>query len=346
MRSILRGFVLPMLAAAALFAWTSPAASRTLVPVEEYRASSLLVLEARYDDAEIVFDRFIQEHPNEPSGYLLKAAVIGYEITDYEDMTQEKEYLSLLDTGERLASAQCAVDINDMRARYYLFTAKALRGVSSAPRGSFFDRLVQGREGGKGFVTLIEDAPDLYDAYLGAGSYRFWKSNAIGPIRKLPFIGDDRELGISEVKTAIERGELTGPLANVVLLEMLLAYNPLEAAVLGERLMKRYPECRLFAWQLGESYKKLRRFEEARVVFDALAERYRHDSRDDGSGMVRCWWKMAVLSRDMGNKASCSEYCLRILDLAAPEKKSLITRQKNRIEGSKRYLKEIVDGGE
>ena len=76
------------------------------------------------------------------------------------------------------------------------------------------------------------------------------------------------------------------------------------------------PDCRLFAWQVGEAYKKLERWEDAVRVFTALAAVYEDDPRDDGSGPLRCWWKLAVLAKSVGKPDDCAYYCGKVLALA------------------------------
>lgn len=299
-----------------------------------YRESSRYVLEARYDEAERLLDRFIADHPDEPAGYLFKAAVLQYVCTDYEDESRGEEYEALLARTEELSRRRIAVNRADRWAQYFISSASSLRGVRAVSRGSFIRGIESGRDGARGFAAILSEDPGFCDACLGTGSYRFWKSVAAGPLRLIPFVGDERSQGINEVRKALECGKLTGPLSNTVLLEMLLEFDPCAARDLGERLAGEYPSCRLFAWQLGEAYKKLRQYDSAVGVFTALAERYARDPRDDGSGQVRCWWKLAVLSRELGKRAECRGYCEKILELG--RRKTVMERQKKRIEGAKR----------
>ena len=358
---VLYTFVWLLSAAAAPSSWCAETQSP---PADLYRESSRCVLEARYEDAERVLDRFILDAPDDPAGYLLKAAVLQYECTDYEDFSRDAEYETLLSRTEELALRRIAVNspqimrciirgprysrggtcVSALWARYYLSSAKSLRGVRTVSRGSFLGGIADGRAGAKGMSSILAEAPGFCDAYLGTGSYRFWKTVAAGPLRWIPFVHDDREKGIGDVRKALECGKLTGPLTNTVLLEMLLEYDPDAARELGERMVNAYPSCRLFAWQLGEAYKKLGRYNSAVALFTGLAERYACDTRDDGSGQVRCWWKLAVLSRDLGKRSDCRAYCGKILELG--RRGTVMKRQKARIEKARRWYGELGNGEE
>ncbi len=321
-----------------------PLEREPLVPFGEYDESAALVLMSRYKEAEVVFDRFIANHPDEPAGYLLKATVVRYVAMDYEDGSRERETETLLKRAEKLAEKRLKSGERGIWARYMYHSARSLLGMRSIAGGNLLSGLSLSRSGAGGLKKLAESQPEFADAFLGAGSYRFWKSESMGPARSLPLVGDERVRGIDEVKTAVERGKLAGPLANTVLLEMLIAFDAEAAAELGGRLVQNYPECRLFAWQYGEALKKLKRFDDARNVFERLAARYAADPADDGSGGLRCWWKLAVLARDMDKTAECRAYCGKVIECG--QIPTVKKRQEVRIEGARRILREIGDGRE
>ena len=187
---------------------------------------------------------------------------------------------------------------------------------------------------------ILKVDPGFHDALLLAGSYRFWRSAAVKRVSWLPFIGAEFDEPVQMVETAIVKGVLSGTLSNTVLMEMLLEYKPREAANLGERLFMQYPRCRLFAWQLGEAYKKLGRYEDAVRIFTGIAESMRDDPLDDGSGMVRSYWKLAVCAKEVGNTDECMYFCTKVLELGSLE--PVATRQKQRIEAAKRLLEDIL----
>ncbi len=190
------------------------------------------------------------------------------------------------------------------------------------------------------WILTVDDS--FYDACFTAGCYRFWKSVAMRQVSWLPFFGDDRKRGIEEVRKAAEKGKLTGPLSASMLLQMLVAYNPRAAIELGEKMTAAYPSCRLFAWQLGEAYKKTGKYSEAVYVFSGIADSFSRDAADDGSGQLRCWWKLAVLSKSLGKNDRCREYCERIIGLS--EKTPSSGHQKGRIERAKTMLRELGSG--
>ncbi len=304
-------------------------AGDTMVPAEASSSVSMAVLSGDYGLAEQRADDFIKQYPRQPAGYLFKASVLHCVNIDYEDFSRSDDFFALLDYAEKLARNKLAEDSADLWAAYYIHAADGLRAAWSSAEGRFFYSLAKGRSGAMGMIDLIEKDPELYDAYLMAGTYRFWKSYAVRPLVRLPLIGDERSRGIEDVRKAIEHGYFTGPLSNTALIEIYIKHDPEKALELAEKMTAAYPDCRLFRWQLGESHKVLEQYDEAVEVFTALADTFRSDLRDDGSGALRCWWKLAVLSKDVGKKEKVCYYCRKILDLA--ERDSVAKRQQERI---------------
>ena len=330
----------------------SATADVTIVPVELCDTISGYILEGRYGDAENAADGFIAEYPDEPVGPLLKASVLQYECIDYEDYSRGDEFDALLDETEKHARTKINLDENDLWAKYYFYAADGMRGARASITGQFIYGVLKGRSGKIGMEKIIAEDPEFYDAYLLVGSYRFWKSVAVGRAAVLPFLSDESGSGLSGVKKAIERGVITGPLSNTVIIEMYLAYHPALAAELAEKMLAQYPSCRLFSWQLGEAYKNLGRFEDAEKVFTGIAMSMRDDENDDGSGEVRSWWKLAVLAKSVGKTEKCLYYCNKIIDYVGKNgediernragKKSVFERQRERIQKARR-MKEAYE---
>ncbi len=315
--------------------------SLCIVPEEVYTEVSNLVLECHYRDAERILDSFIDKYPNEPAGPLLKAVVLQYEFTDYEDFSRDEEFFYLLDSAEHCAEKILRVNNDDVWAQYFLSASKSIRGVWLVSSGDFLKGIVKGRSGAKGMSDIISRNSNFYDAYLMLGSYTFWKSVAIEPFHWMPFIEDKRKDGIAKVEQAITHGKFTGPLSNIVLLEMLLEFDTALAVRLGEKMVKQYPSCRLFFWQLGEAYKKIRRYNDAVRIFTKIAESMAHDEVDDGAGELRCWWKLAVLSKSVENKSECLYYCNKVIKLG--EQDSVYKKQYKRINKAIEMMKELKD---
>jgi tetratricopeptide (TPR) repeat protein len=310
-----------------------------MAPVEQFAETANQILEGRYDSAEAVADSFMAEQPCEPSGPLMKAAVIHYRNIDYEDTTRSADYFALLEHAERLAAQKTEENRDDIWARYFLASAWILKGAWTAANGGFLSGILTARTGVRGMEDVLADDNSCHDAYLSVGAYRFWKSEATKSLHWLPLIGDDRERGIEEVKHALDRGIMSTPLTSTVLIEMLIAYDPVRAASLADELASKHPACRLFRWQLGEAYKRSGDYDGAVRVYSRLAEEMAEDPMDDGSGPLRCWWKLAVIAEAAGKRDDCRRYCEDVLALG--QQPEVYNRQQKRIGEAKKLLERV-----
>ena len=316
-------------------------AEECMVPEAMYAEVSRHVLGRCYLEAELVLDQFICEYPDEPAGALLKAAVLQYECVDYEDFSRTEEFFKLLEISKQLALKKLRGNSDDLWANYYLSSGDGLKGIWTVGSGSFLKGLLKGRSGAKGMSKIIKRDASFYDAYLMLGSYCYWKSVAIDQISWIPFIDSDPESAITDVENAISHGRLVGPLSNIVLMEILLKHDTHRAVVLGKNLLEKYPMCRLFSWQLGEAYKKLEMYDEAVFIFSNIAKSFMQEKRDDGSGQLRCWWKLAILSKSVGKRKECLYFCNKVIEIG--EQTSVKKRQQNRISSARQMIKELTD---
>lgn len=280
-----------------------------------YERVSRFVLEADYKGAEAFLDSCIASKPDELCCYLFKAAVIHYAATDYEDFSRAEDFHYLLDSVDRLSSARLKTAPDDVLNRYWRAASESMRGSWKANDGGLLGGIVTARSGARSMEAIVRADSTFFDAYLMTGSYRFWRGVAIGKMPVVSFDKRDAEAALHDVDIAIQKGTFTGPLSNTVLMEMLLIYDPERAVSRGENLIGDYPGCRLFAWQLGEAYKKLGRFDDAEGVFTRIAESMARDPLDKGVGQLRCFWKLAVCADDTGNKEKCVYYCNKVLSL-------------------------------
>ena len=311
----------------------------TRVPTGLFQEASGFILEGRYCEAEEVFDHFIDSFPDEPAGPLMKAAVVQFYSIDYNDFSVSDTYFQLLDSAENLARNKVKKNGNDVWAQFFLHSASVLKAVWAVKAGNFITGIINGKSGIQGMSDIVSANGDFYDAYLMIGSYKFWKSEAFKKLYWLPLIEDHRNQGIDEVKKALTMGTLISPLSSIVLNEMLIVYDLALAIDNLEELVRMYPTCRLFRWQLGESLKKAGNYDKAVRVLTGIAEEMKLDPNDDGSGPLRCWWKLAVLTESLGKYDECKRYCDEIIRIG--QNKTVYNRQKKRIEGARKLLKKI-----
>ena len=87
---------------------------------------------------------------------------------------------------------------------------------------------------------------------LVVGTYYYWSSRKTAFLRWLPFIKDDRELGIKMLIVGAERSEYNRFAAMSALVSIYLdAENYKQVEEWSRRGLKSYPENRIFLWGLA-----------------------------------------------------------------------------------------------
>ena len=233
----------------------------------------------RYMQAEALMNDIISDYPDEPSPYILKAAMLDLYMGDYEVNTREKEFYDLLKTGEKKADAviKSADESGDQRklAWGYFYKGAAIG----------FKAFRKGRGNPASAVTIAWDAVDnlalclqtdstIYDAYYPLGMYDYTISELPKSISWLPFIKDKdtrKQKGIEELERAYRQGDYTKDLAQFSLVWVYQNEGRINDSYrLAKDLVARYPESRTFRWLLGSNQRKLGKWREAEETYSEL----------------------------------------------------------------------------
>jgi len=316
----------------------------TIIPVDLYSKSSSFILTGDYDNAKLLIDEYIKNYPEEPSGYLFKTLLIQYMTIDYEDYSQENVFFENIVSCEKYSKKRISLDDKDYWAKYYYYTAKTLKGLWNVSKGNWLSGFFESREGISGIENILSEKAICSDASITWGSYIFWKSVSVKKFKWLPYIKDRRKEGIDIVRNSIGKGVFTGDLSNTVLMEMLIEDKPSEAEKLGDILIEKYPDCRIFKWQLGEACKKQNKYDKCVDIYTDIASSMQKDKKDDGSGVLRCYWKLAVLSKDLKKNNECLRYCREVLKSGSNT--VVYNRNKTRVENTKKIINELENGAE
>ncbi len=203
----------------------------------------------QYGKAFELFDRIIAERPQCPTGYFFKAAALQAKMMDFEDYRWESEFYALLDTTEELCRRIGRRNGADPWAEFFLGGALGFRAAYQAKRGHWWSGFKNGRRAKASLEEALRLDPQLWDAYLGLGTYHYWRSRMTRFLRWLPFISDEREKGIRELWLAAQKGHFSSAAAKEGLAWIYIEEGEYGKALsLSEELCKLYPSGRSFLW--------------------------------------------------------------------------------------------------
>jgi tetratricopeptide (TPR) repeat protein len=254
-------------------------------------------LNNRFTEAEQVFDRLILQHPQHPIGYFYKAATVQAEMLDAEDFRQEEQFYDLTERTVQLADSLQKTGKADGWISFYKGSAFLYQSFMKMKTGSWLSAYKDASRG----VTNLEEALAqdslIYEAYLGIGSFKYWKSTKAEFLLWLPFISDQREQGVSMIYQAIDRGEFIRYIARDQLVWILMDKGDYrEALRLARQNHEVYPESRFFKWTLAAAAFHSREWELSRMLYEELLQQVQQLPENNHLNEIECLVKIAEIS--------------------------------------------------
>jgi tetratricopeptide (TPR) repeat protein len=176
----------------------------------------------------------------------------------------------------------------------YLGGAVGYRGIHKALTGNWMGAFVDGLKG-KGY---LEDAlkldPELYDVYYGLGSYHFWKSLKSKIFWWLPFVADNRQMGIDMIKLSIEKGRYAAEDAKLALVRIWVENKEYDKAFNQiDELEKTYANKPFILWLLGQAQMDNQIYDGAIDTYRNLLEALTSSPYHHAAGEVECRYYLA-----------------------------------------------------
>jgi tetratricopeptide (TPR) repeat protein len=225
-------------------------------------------LKHEYDRADSVFSIAAHRYPQHPVGYLYQAAVEQAYTMDYDVPIEREKFDSLL-----LRGKSAAEKITFPWRGYFLGTADGYDAYERVERGDWFGGVRKGMSSASEYEKIIEQDSSFYDAYVGVGTYYYWRSRKTEFLQWLPFIKDDRALGIKMLLAGADRSEYNRFAAISALISIYLdAENYNQAEEWSKLGLNSYPENRIFLWGLATSLDRQHRSKEAVAAYSNLLE--------------------------------------------------------------------------
>lgn len=233
-------------------------------PVDETLARSVkegihLTLLQRYDDALTHFREVTKRYPNHPYGYLYQVGVLQARAMDLETLIDGQVFDSLL-----TCAKGCAQEYSQPWRSYFLGLIDGYRAYYHAERSEWISALRYGSSSAAYFEDVLKVDSSVYDAYVGIGTYYFWKSEKTSFLTWLPFLSDDRESGIRLLTLAAENAEYSKYSAISSLISIYLERKQYTEAIRwAKKALQSYPRNRIFLWGIATAYDRSGQHSEA-----------------------------------------------------------------------------------
>ncbi len=251
-------------------------------------------IQQNYAAAESTFAHLIKKAPEHPRGYFLLAATIQSKSMDFETDKWENDFIILLSKTENAARNMLQKDNKDVWAHFYLGSALSYRAFHDGKKRKYVSAFKRGLAGISELNDVIKIDSTMYDAYLGIGSYKYWRSKFTRYIDWLPLIKDERELGIEMVKLAAEKGTYTKYAAINALVWISIDHgNVSEALQWALKGLNKYPNSRFFLWGVAKTYFNLQQYENAIKYYQFILNTVQQEELNNHYNEIICYYKLA-----------------------------------------------------
>jgi tetratricopeptide (TPR) repeat protein len=265
----------------------STAASVLLTLDHNTRIDSLLqtaitqTILQQYDKALELTELVIKSTPSEPTGYFFKAAILQARMMDYENYEHdEKAFFFATATCRKLAQAKLKERHDQAWAHFFYGSAMGYEAFLLGKKKKFLEAFRYGWQSLQHLEAALKINPQLHDAYLGIGTYKYYRSKMSKTFSWLPFVKDEREEGILMIRQAIAHGRYSRTAAINGLSWILINENrSAEALALIDSALIMYPASRFFLWSAGEAAYRAKRYDQAAAYYRLILSSLQNENR-------------------------------------------------------------------
>jgi len=198
------------------------------------------------DQASASFDAVIRMAPSDPRGHFFRSMIHFWLFTLNRD---QKEYDAFMEQSEKVIEVCDDLldsDEKDAKAHFYLGGIYGYRGMAFQTNGSMLKAVVDGKRGFSHLEYAVKRDPELYDAQMGFGLFRYLVAKVprgLSWILKIAGFSGDLEGGLRSLKLAADKGVYTRSEASYYLSQFLFSeHRRDEAFSYLNALIKKYPE--------------------------------------------------------------------------------------------------------
>ena len=295
-----------------------------------------------YAGAKITFTALDVRFPLLPAGKIFIAAADIAKSIDYSENISGSTFGDRLAEAQQKAKALLEKNPDNVWYRYFLALAEGYISYYDALNGSWLSAFSKGLGAVSDFNACLKLKPDFYDAYTAVGTYRYWRSRKTSFLNWLPFVGNDEEEGIKDLKLAIDHKTYHRYIAMNSLLWIYIDQKKYrDAKAIAEKALKDYPDSRQFKWGLARAYEGID-LGKSILIYSDILNSYKSIKGINRCNEITLMHIIAQIYNRSGEKEKALNECneiLSITDLTEYEKDKLDSR----LDRVKQLKNELVE---
>ena len=184
---------------------------------------------------------------------------------------------------------------------FYVGAAYGYRAFNHFRKHSWINAYFDAKKGVDNFEEALEEDPELFDVYLGLGSYHYWRTAKSNFLRLITFwIPDKRELGLRQLEFAFQHGAYAPEQAGYNLTAAYFDYGQYEKAMqtLNRIIEKKKTEGLSDLYYRGRLLIEFEQWPEAESVFRKIIAHLENDESSSTGYKAEClYWIAALLTK-------------------------------------------------
>ena len=274
----------------------------------------------KYSLAYSIFDSLISQTPGDPRGYFYKAAAIHSKMMDLEDYSEDESFKRTIQKTIHLSDAIVRDHPLDGWGYFYAGSGYSYFALYLIHNKKYFKGLRLAQRGVKLLERSVAVDNTVYDAYLGIGTYEYWRSRKTNFLNWLPIFQDRTKQGIQKIKTALKKSRYAQAVSLNELIWVEIDQRNWKAAIdYAKEGLNRYPGSRFFLWPLAEAYFRGGFHRQAANAFADLLKTYENENLSNHYNEAICAYKVAISAFFDHDYVRSEQYCEKFFSLNNPE---------------------------
>ena len=268
-----------------------------------------------YIEAEKYFNILDNKFNNIPLGNIYLAAVEIAKSVDFSEEVNETYIDSLLDLAKNKTELLLEDDGDNLWYNYYDALIYGYKAYYYSITGNLISAFADGILSLRSFQICLELDNNFYEAYIALGTYNYWKSAQSKAFLWIPFVDDNRDIGIEYLEKALKSNAYNNHLAAYSLIWIYIDYEQPDKAInLALDQIVEYKDSRFFKWGLARAYSDVDKRKAISVYTDLLksVETIKHRNLFNDIVLRH---KIAMLNDDVGEYSNALNLCNEILDI-------------------------------
>ncbi len=297
-------------------------------------------IEEEYETSLALFDSLIQLAPSHPAGYFFKAAAYQSKMMDFETQVGKDEFYENIEKATELSEQLVKAHPESAEAHFFLGAARSYHSYQLARDKKYFSAIRKASSSIDELEKCLQLDETWYDAYLGIGSYKYWRSYLTRKFSWLPFFSDKREQGIENLLWVLDKGTFTRWAALSNLAWIYIEEKEYEKAIqISQKGLEHFDNSRFFLWPLGDASFKAQNYKQAIDTYNKLLISVSSESINNHYNEIVLNLKLGQCYKALDQDSIAISFLNRAIDLDADEK--IKDRAKEKKEKAVKILGEI-----